>query len=225
MKPIPFVYLLAVPVIALFVSCGTQHTPVKLSEPALKTELGAASDLLKINSLYLDPIQFEGESREAAVGASGAYSDLKDAFKEATDLELKFADVSGKDQTVAASVMSDLNPSQQLARAVQKGREAGAEAVLLTRISRYIGRSGTAMGTDQPAQVVFTMSLVRLDDWKEVWAAHYAYRDEAISDNLYKIGSRTAKGWSTAQHVLVHGFKAAAEDFANRRSRAFEVSK
>ena len=84
---------------------------------------------------------------------------------------------------------------------------------------------GSALGSSSGATVNFQMSLYRTADAKQVWEASYYFRDQALSENLLKIGDRFEKGqgagWRTALRVISDGFRAALRDFSAKRQAGF----
>jgi hypothetical protein len=105
--------------------------------------------------------------------------------------------------------------------------KAGADGVLNTELLEYVDRTGSSVGGD-PAAVAFRLSVVDVAEGKVVWQATYSLRQEALTDNLLKIGDRLGKdgtgaGWSTGSAMLQNGLIEALRDFRARREQQFLV--
>jgi hypothetical protein len=104
-------------------------------------------------------------------------------------------------------------------------RERGVDAVLMTELSDFKDRSGSSIGGD-PATVSFVMTIKSTDGGAVIWRAHYFYRQEALSENLLKLGDRlgsggTGAGWVTGRAIFERGVDMALRDFGSRREALF----
>lgn len=102
---------------------------------------------------------------------------------------------------------------------------AQADAVLRTEILRFDERQGSAFGGD-PATVSFRMNLESYAKAIPMWSAQYFLRQEALSENLLRLGERVGPaglgaGWKSAQEVFERGVAAALADLNIQRERQF----
>ena len=113
--------------------------------------------------------------------------------------------------------------------AIRSARKLGSDAVLLAEVTRYSDRLGSELGASEPALVGFDMEIVRVSDGQGVWRGSYSYKDQAVSENLFKIREDVSLGeaphWSSADELLAKGFRAALKDFADRRLEQFSADK
>lgn len=114
--------------------------------------------------------------------------------------------------------------------AAQSGAEgvaksSGVDAVLKTEILRFDRRQGSAVG-GEPAVVSFRMILESTDRRHAVWSAQYFLKQEAVSENLLRLGERMGPaglgaGWSSAREVFEKGVRAALSDLNLQREKQF----
>lgn len=99
-----------------------------------------------------------------------------------------------------------------------------SDAVLHTRLFEFSPRLGSAVGVDQPAKVGFVMSLRRASG-EELWSARYFVNEQAIFENLFKLGERVEKGkaprWHSEFELAEQGFGLAFTDLDDRRMSQF----
>ncbi len=174
---------------------------------------GRSEDFVRINRIALLPIESDRSVR-LVVGKEQELLDLlEDAAKRGGEFEVVSSHKAGTARLVAATI-----PSQDILRL---GSSLRADAVLQTKIMRYSERKGSRIGSNSPAIVDFTMTLIRVSDGKSVWDGSYHYSDAAISENLFKVSEGPGSGWRTALELLTEGFNSAVQDLATRRRAAF----
>jgi hypothetical protein len=105
-----------------------------------------------------------------------------------------------------------------------RGR-GGADGLLRTELTQYQEREGSSVG-GEPATVSFKMTILSGQDGLPIWEAQYYYRQEALSENLLRIGDRlgpsgTGPGWVSGGALLQRGVATALEDFNRRREQQF----
>jgi hypothetical protein len=110
-------------------------------------------------------------------------------------------------------------------RILEDARDGKGDAVLLTTIHKFQERLGSAAAAEHPAQVAFSMRLVRTADNQELWSAVYSFADEAVTDNLLtlerKWRGQSGLGWRKAREVAQVGFQTAARELGDRRQLEF----
>jgi hypothetical protein len=102
-----------------------------------------------------------------------------------------------------------------------------ADAILKTEILRFDERQGSSFG-GEPAVVSFRMRLESSVKGRLLWSAQYFLRQEAVSENLLRIGERTGPGglgagWVSAREVFERGVKESLVDLNNKREGLFLV--
>lgn len=84
----------------------------------------------------------------------------------------------------ASGGVSEFDPKT----AQEIGARVGADAVLSGRVTRYGERSGRGWGSEQPASVAFSLSLLDTATGKRIWAARFDETQQALSENLLNLG-------------------------------------
>jgi hypothetical protein len=86
---------------------------------------------------------------------------------------------------------------------IQIGKELNADFVMLGYLFRFEERIGSRIGAEKPASVGFDVHLLRLKDGKRVWDGKFDETQQALSENLLKMGSfvRRKASWLTAEEL------------------------
>ena len=100
----------------------------------------------------------------------------------------------------ADKVQFELRP---LRSAVQLGKEMGVDFIFVGNLFRFEERIGSRIGVDKPASVGFDVHLLRVKDGKRVWDGKFDETQQALSENLLKIGSFVRRGasWLKAEEL------------------------
>jgi hypothetical protein len=90
-----------------------------------------------------------------------------------------------------------------LRSAIQLGKELGVDFIFVGYLFRFEERIGSRIGADKPASVSFDVHLLRVKDGKRVWDGKFDETQQALSENLLKIGSfvRRKASWLTAEEL------------------------
>lgn len=103
-----------------------------------------------------------------------------------------------------------------------------ADAVLTTMITHYEERVGSRVGVETAARVGFSMKLLSTANRGEIWRASFHFRDQALSENIFRIreriGKKGQKGWVTAREILRRGFRSARDDISTERLRLLSIA-
>jgi len=187
-----------------------------VSTPSLVTRAGNPNDFLKIHAVALLPIEYESRLRLVSDDLRArAERDLVSAFEREVDLRIVPADEVRK--RVPEMGQRDLGAL---------GNRLGVDGVVVTTVHQFVEREGTAIGSERPATVDFSMGLVRSGSGEEIWRATYHVKDEALSDNLLALGERLGSGsvaqFRGAQAMLATGFASAGRDLAEARQLTFQ---
>lgn len=188
--------------------------------PNLHSKVQSDAALLRVNSLLVLPVQVEPSARESNLEATSLYDNVSRAFLEESNLEL----VGDRKEILASRGSRPISSKQ----AAELARSHGADAVLVTRLHDFVERSGSKVGVTQPARVSFSMEMLSAATGLPLWEASYHFKDQALSDNLFRIEDRLQKGeaphWRAAADLLSDGLRLASRDFSRRRSAQFHSS-
>jgi TolB-like protein len=90
-----------------------------------------------------------------------------------------------------------------LPSAIQIGKELNVDFILVGYLFRFEERIGSRIGVTKPASVGFDVHLLRVRDGKRVWDGKFDETQQALSENLLKIGSfvRRKASWLTAEEL------------------------
>ena len=90
-----------------------------------------------------------------------------------------------------------------LRSAIQFGKELNVDFVFIGYLFRFQERIGSRIGAERPASVGFDVHLLRVRDGKRVWDGKFDETQQALSENLLKIGSfvRRRASWLTAEEL------------------------
>ena len=183
--------------------------------------------LAGINSLALFPPVFSTAARDVKIDKNRVAELVENVAIQELDLKVLgnqwFAKSGLQSEALSNSASSGVLTDLQK-RSVVK---AGADGVLFTELLEYVDRVGSSVG-GEPAAVAFRLSVVHVNEGKVVWQGTYSLRQEALTDNLLKIGDRLGKdgtgaGWSSGNTMLENGLVEALRDFRGRREQQFLV--
>jgi hypothetical protein len=90
-----------------------------------------------------------------------------------------------------------------LRSAIQLGKELNVDFIFVGFLFRFEERIGSRIGADKPASVSFDVHLLRVKDGKRVWDGKFDETQQALSENLLKIGSFVRRGgaWLKAEEL------------------------
>jgi len=90
-----------------------------------------------------------------------------------------------------------------LRSAIQLGKELNVDFIFVGYLFRFEERVGSRIGVDKPASVGFDVHLLRVKDGKRVWDGKFDETQQALSENLLKIGSFVRRGatWLKAEEL------------------------
>jgi len=159
--------------------------------------------LASVNSIEVAQPVVKQSASAGAISPPDAYGIISNAARETMTLKVVGADGSRVVNGFA-------------------GSSSSADAVLRTEILRFDERSGSAFGGD-PAVVSFRMAMYSPRARADMWSAQYFLKQEALSENLLRIGERKGlgAGWSTAHEVFKKGVSEALQDFNSQREQRF----
>jgi hypothetical protein len=90
-----------------------------------------------------------------------------------------------------------------LRSAIQLGKELNVDFIFIGYLFHFEERIGSRIGVDKPASVGFDVHLLRVKDGKRVWDGKFDETQQALSENLLKIGSFVRRGatWLKAEEL------------------------
>ena len=90
-----------------------------------------------------------------------------------------------------------------LRSAIQLGKELNVDFIFVGYLFRFEERIGSRIGAERPASVGFDVHLLRVKDGKRVWDGKFDETQQALSENLLKIGDfiRRKASWLTAEEL------------------------
>ena len=180
----------------------------------LVSHAASPQELLTLNSVLILPLDVDARVDTTQIATAEVYDELLDAAQRELGLKV-FGESSGS---------GGARHLKSVENSLEMGKKVKADGVLQAKLENFIERSGSAVG-GEPATVSFSMSVLRVEDGKELWSATYFFKDEALSQNLLKVGDRLSKsngaGWKSARAVLAEGFDGAMEDLSKRRVQQF----
>ena len=173
-------------------------------------------DLLRVNSLAIAPIV---TTPQASLN-SGQERELHQQLASTwgAELALKLVDLESVRQ---AYTRQHAGTARDRARAM--GQDLGVDTVLIPTVTHFEQRVGSRVGGTRPAGIGFVLSLVHVTDGQELLGFEYFRRDQALSENLLRVGDVLERGlgWQTAEALFVEGVRKSARKFAKLRNREF----
>jgi len=90
-----------------------------------------------------------------------------------------------------------------LRSAIRLAKELNVDFIFIGYLFRFEERIGSHIGAERPASVGFDVHLLRVKDGKRVWDGKFDETQQALSENLFKIGSfvRRKASWLTAEEL------------------------
>ena len=95
------------------------------------------------------------------------------------------------------------------------GKLLDAQYVAVGNVWRYKNRTGTALATDRPSSVAFSIYLIDIEKHELAWSATYDETQQALTENLlnaldfFKQGAK----WLTADELAEYGMKKILKTF------------
>ena len=152
---------------------------------------------------------------EVAEGAAAMLTEhLFNLLKNRKDIELI---PSSQAQGVMSELLAGSNKTvQERDLQLEIGRALNADAIFVGYIYRFRERVGGEYSVDLPASVAFDIHLIRVEDGRVLWSAHFDETQQPLSDDLFRLGlflKRKAK-WITAKDMAISGLEDMLKDFS-----------
>jgi len=161
---------------------------------------------------------------EVAEGAADMLTEhLFILLKDRKDIELI---PSSQAQGVMSGLLAGSNKTvQERDLQLEIGRALNADAIFAGYIYRFRERIGGEYSVDLSASVAFDIHLIRVEDGRVLWSAHFDETQLPLSDDLFRLGlflRRKAK-WITAKEMAISGLEDMLKDFSvPAKSEKFE---
>ena len=108
-------------------------------------------------------------------------------------------------------ISQGVSPTGDRERLRRIGEMVYADAVLVSRVSRYRERVGDEWGAKSPASVGFVLDLIDVRRGDIVWSANFDETQKPLSENIFALSDITQRGvrWLTAEQLAQEGVKKA----------------
>ena len=174
-----------------------------------------------ISSVYLMPVLAEEiGTRSLGVPSVQATESLMTALQVYTQLEVSGGTVKKleKDWSGILSQGEDTQLSQlgtskeRLFKIAQQiSKDEGGIPVLFCLLQKSAERTGGEMGAEVPAQAKYRMWLYDGSVDKIVWTSAYRTKEEAVSENLFSLGTKQAVSFSSLRDLITAAFRGSAK--------------
>jgi hypothetical protein len=131
-----------------------------------------------------------------------------------------YAILSSEGSTDLLSGMKPSGPDnmavdQYLNLYIDTGKRAGADAVLIGHIFRFVERKGNRASVESPASVSFDLHLIHVGSGRIVWTGHFDQTQRPLSENVLEIGTFFKRGasWITAEELAQSGLENIVRSF------------
>lgn len=182
----------------------------------------------KINRIAIIPPQRIGEDKVGTITCTLSEKDFdaeattKEQGRMINDMLLKafkddkrFFEVSeGNCYSYVNSIIRENVKSSHIRIIQEMGRELNVEAILYTRLFRFVEREGGSYGANKPASVALSMHLIRVSDGAILWRNTFDETQKAITDNILNLDLYRKAGikWLSASELAAYGIANAVED-------------
>jgi hypothetical protein len=173
--------------------------------------------------------------RVQSIGVLKAYvpRDVNQQPQQVSEIVTRSIYQAGRDAIGSTVVLLDKNQTTTWSQnavpdnsTLQRAVTAGVDSVLAVRVSHYRDREGSSIAASEGAQVGLDLRVLRSSDARVVWQATYYFEDQALTDNLLRLGKaqreKESSRWITAAELSDRGAKVALKEFAAQRVAAFK---
>lgn len=185
--------------------------PGSNDSPNLISNAENKKQLIAINSLLVAPISVDSSVAGNVPQSLDVNSMLSKALEQEVQLKVVHAYPTNKTNKSTAQYIID-------------AKKMNLDGVLLTTLVNFNVREGSEVGSTMPARVDLAMQIVDAGSKQTVWQSTYHFKDEAISDNLFKIKERLQDNkpkFRSADEILDEGLRSALKDFSQKRLSGF----
>jgi len=102
---------------------------------------------------------------------------------------------------------SELFQTKPVTSSIELGRGLNVDYVFIGFLYRFNERTGSSLGAEKPASVGYDLHLFRVKDSKMVWSGRFDETQQALTDDLLKLGSflRRKGVWLKAEELASVG--------------------
>jgi len=174
-----------------------------------------------IKSIFLMPVLSENIGTDSfGVPNTQATDSLITALQVYTQLEVS-GGMSQKSKDSWNGVITEGDGAQlsqlgtskeRLFKIAQKiSKDEGGAPVLFCVLQKTAERTGGGMGAEVPAQAKYRMWLYDGSVDKIVWTSAYRTKEEAVTENLFSLGTRSGVSFSSSSDLITAGFRGSAK--------------
>lgn len=100
------------------------------------------------------------------------------------------------------------------ALAIEVGKATGADKVIMGVVAQYEERSGSGLGSNEPAKVAFSLALVDVARGTITYKLHFNRRQAPLASNLFALPQWWRQGfsWWTRKEVAAQALRDGAEE-------------
>lgn len=112
------------------------------------------------------------------------------------------------------AILEDITVSHKVLL-TEMGKTVGADGVLSGIVYRFRQRKGTKLSVESPASVSFGIHLIRVDDARLLWSAHFDETQKTLSEDLFKLRTfvKRGGGWLSAEELAIEGLNEIMANF------------
>jgi hypothetical protein len=138
----------------------------------------------------------------------GALRSLTRLLNQKMEAQYKFRVSSVEEvETHPELLRSELFQTKPVTSSIDLGRALNVDYVFVGFLYRFDERIGSSLGVDKPASVGYDLHLFRVKDGKLVWSGRSDETQQALTDDLLKIGAflRRKAVWLKAEELASVG--------------------
>jgi len=182
----------------------------------------------KINKIAILPPQRTGEDKVGSITCTLSERDfdaepttkeqgriINDMLVRAVKEDKRYFEVSdSKCYSYFNAIISENIKSTHIRIIQEMGRELNADAILYSRLFRFVEREGGSYGANKPASVALSIHLIRVSDGAILWRNTFDETQKALTDNILDISLYKKAGikWLSASELAAYGIANAIDD-------------
>ncbi len=199
---------------------GSAHK--KTANRDVSSEVLDGFDAKRLGSIFLLPVLVEDIGAQSfGVPSVQATDSLTTALEVYTQIEIlggvgskdKINGFSAGDKNESSYELSQLGTStERLFKIAQEvSKEQGNIPVLFCLLQKSKERTGSGLGAEVPAQAKYRMWLYDGKAEKIVWTSAYRTKEQAVTENLFSLGSSQGVSFSPLNDLITSGFRGSAK--------------
>jgi ABC-type uncharacterized transport system auxiliary subunit len=182
----------------------------------------------KINKIAILPPQRIGEDKVGTITCTLSERDfdaepttkengrlINDMLIKALKDDKRYFEVSDSKCYAYFNAIIQNNVKSSHIKIIQEiGKELNADAILYTRLFRFIEKEGGSYGATKPSSVALSIHLIRVSDGSLLWHKTFDETQKALTDNILDISLYKQAGlkWLSASELAAYGIANAVDD-------------